>query len=114
MRAIVMASTATGFPVGGIPISSPSFVPVPVQRVTTRSPSAIFVYLDAAVRVGGVVHRRDALGAGGTLHLGERILRIVIDRIGRNDLVECIEIARGGDQRERISPAPPRQARRPG
>src|SRR5919198_6581120 len=39
-REIVMPLTVASLPVGGMPISSPSWIPRPVQRVATRSPSA--------------------------------------------------------------------------
>jgi hypothetical protein len=41
IREYVIPSTVTCLPVGDMPISSPVFVPRPVQREATNSPSAI-------------------------------------------------------------------------
>ena len=41
MRTISIPGNVSRLPVGAMPKNSPSWVPVPVQRVTTLSPSAI-------------------------------------------------------------------------
>src|SRR5215213_7280390 len=38
IRWMLMASTEISLPVGGMPFTSPTWVPVPVHRTTTRSP----------------------------------------------------------------------------
>src|SRR5439155_6535721 len=53
----------------------------------------LVVNLDAAVREGRVVHPGRALRARGTTHLTEGVLRVVVLRIRRDQLVECIQVA---------------------
>src|SRR5947207_12872473 len=53
----------------------------------------LFVHDETAVREGGVVHRGGALDTRGTPCLTEGVLRVVVYGIGRDDLVECVQVA---------------------
>src|SRR5690348_1278510 len=48
---------------------------------------------ETAVREGGVVHRGGALDTGGAPRPAEGVLRVVVYGVGRDDLVECVQVA---------------------
>ena len=53
----------------------------------------LLVHYEATVREGGVVHPGGALHARGPPHFTEGVLRVVVYGVGRDDLVECAEVA---------------------
>src|SRR2546423_7332216 len=53
----------------------------------------LLLHDETAVREGGVVHRGGALDTRGAPCLAEGVLRVVVYGVGRDDLVECVEVA---------------------
>jgi hypothetical protein len=93
IRTISIPGSVTRLPVGAMPASSPWWVPVPVQRVATRSPLGdLILDLDVEVGEGRAVRADVLLESLRAVH----VLReggVVVYVVGREELVRHVQVS---------------------